>query len=137
MEKVNAEEIERVWDGIANGGKVFDHLPFVGLNNTNFHRVGILRLHPKQKTLHVERWDQLGWRPLASYAGHRWKRLFALTARWATYALALSKAGNHVASPSAVLEQVKVFNDRIKRWYGRTAEIDFYTLDLTEFFTYV
>lgn len=138
METLDDEALDRVIDRLSNGGQRFTHLPFVRLRRITHHRCGTLTLWPKHKTLHLSSWDDLRWRPLGSYAGHRWKKLFNIGARWTNFALEEIGAGFHVSDPSKVLLLINSFNDNLREaGIATPGMLVSETGDISDFFSHV
>ena len=136
--RVSHDELLDIFDKLARFGDKLVHTPYANLQRMDKHKVGTLTPWPKLKTLDASSWDKIKWRPLSSYAGHRWKRMFNLTAMWSTFALTHTKSGLHYANPDWVLRRIIDFNrDVADARHTTDPSLDSFTLDIGEFFTNV
>lgn len=140
MEEISETKLNNILDRLARAGGLFKHLPYSNLRRFQHHKVGTLALWPKYKTLGSKTWDGAKWRPLASYAGHRFKRLFNLASRWTAFVLDDVEPGFHIASPARVLTKIHDFNFQLEALPSRGIDIPSlvtHTADIPDFFTFV
>ena len=52
----------------------------------------------------------LRWRPLVSYAGNRWRRLFALGGAYCVFVIDNLRLGFHRSIPRGITEEVHLYN---------------------------
>lgn len=147
MRRLSPEELRGVWRHLAQGTRDLAHLPYTNLQPLRRHRFGHLRTWPKWKTLRpiwalmaarrkaeeegrpfvpsaaenellTQGWGALRWRPLVSYAGHRFKGLFRLLSQWCGLTERVLQLGFGVRSARGVLEKFHSFNEQSRRPYG-------------------
>ena len=85
LEEVTGSELTRTFERIGRLGSALGHLPFCKLQGKGKHEFWGLRLWVKFKNMQIpeeeRRWDDLAWRPLVSFRGHRWRTLFSLLSK--------------------------------------------------------
>ena len=86
LEEVTGGELTRAFEGIGRMGSSLGYLPFCKLRGKGKHEFGCLRLWVKFKNFQIpeeeRRWEDLAWRPLVSFRGHRWRVLFSLLSKF-------------------------------------------------------
>jgi hypothetical protein len=126
---------------MTKAGENLGHLPFVNLGRMKKHEFGVLRTWPKTKTVKkVQRvmeleergidrmewtdedrevweagWEAIRWRPLVSYAKHRWKGLFRLLGQFCSTIARTLKLGILSSSSRGVLERAHEYNERNRK----------------------
>lgn len=115
---------------MCRGGRKLEVLPFAHLRQARNHRFGPLRTWPKWKAVKplwkkmesgrnsVEDgntnsdnpWEEVEWRPLASFANHHWRKLYALGGKCTSAGLRTARLGLGAGAPRGVLERIHVFN---------------------------
>ena len=90
-----------------------------------------------------DQWEQfLTWRPLVSYRGNRWARLFAFGGAYCTFVIDFLNLGFHRSGPRRITEEVHRFNRGARpkdelQWVMDGAEVGSHRmkiLDLMKFF---
>ena len=85
LQEVTGTELTRAFEGLGRLGSSIGHLPFCRLRGKGQHESGCLRLWAKLKNFQVaeeeRRWEDLAWRPLVSFRGHRWRILFSMLSK--------------------------------------------------------
>lgn len=141
LETLTPDEAIQAYDHLLNAGEGFVHLPYPRLRPGRKHKYGVLRLWPKLKSLKagVSRWEDLKWRPLASYEQNRWSSLFRLTAKWSNFVVDAAGDGFAISNPRVMTELVLRYNgayaDRAAR--GDSYQLEQSLYDIRNFFTFV
>lgn len=142
MLPLSAKQLDEVWHDIYSVKARFTHLPFCRLQKAGSHSFGTLRPCPKLKSLKagVSTWEELKWRPLASYFLHRWSKLFRLAAKWCNFVTYTFREGFAISNPRYMVERVLLFNDKFRTDSGGdnpevSPQQSLY--DIKEFFTWV
>lgn len=141
MTKLSKEEEGRRRQWLAHAGGKLEHLPHTGLGKMSSHKFGVLKTWPKFKTvvkvrriqkllkdgvsrddwseedrnIEEEGWMVLRWRPLVSYAGHRWKGVYRLLGQMCNALIRELRLGLAASSARGVRERVHSFNDGRRR----------------------
>lgn len=113
MLSLTSKQLDEIWHDIYNVKSRFVHLPFCRLKKAGSHSFGTLRLWPKLKSLKagVSSWEEIKWRPLASYFLHRWSKLFRLAAKWCNFVVFTFKEGFAISNHRFMVERVLKFNE--------------------------
>ena len=64
----------------------------------------------------LQRWRDIKWRPLVSYAQHHWALLLSLVGRFATHIIATFRLGYHIQNPVDYIRDVSGFNKKDRRF---------------------
>ena len=106
---VSVEEETRKHEELGTLYAKLKYFPWSRLRSTSRHRYPTLRLWPKFRSLETElpsAWNEVAWRPIASYAAHHYKHVVAMSGTYATAALRELQWGWGAEKARDVLEEV-------------------------------
>ena len=115
MIELTAKQSEERSDLIGRLAGELEELPFTNLRRGERHRFGAIKGWVKMKTFangYPTEWAQVKWRPISSYARHRWGKLLGMAGKWATHCIRTLGWGYSVEDPREVLETIHSFNVR-------------------------
>ena len=126
---MSVEEETRKHEELGTLYTTLQYFPWSGLRKTSRHRYPTLRIWPKFRSLEVElpeKWEDVAWRPIASYARHHYKSALAMSGMYCTAALRELHWGWGAENARDVVDEVHVFNEgaRPDRWVRRKEEAE-------------